>query len=213
MSKTIFLLAISIVFAAFIIGCTPKQPAEDVEEIVEEVEPTEKPVVLSDTAKALPAGTLVAVMETDKGVVEWELFAGDTPNTVANFKKLCDDKFYDGIEFHRMVKGFIVQAGDPTFNAIGGDPGLYIDEEPDKARCVRGAVSMARLADPAKEGEYGETSGTQFFIVIGNAAHLDPDFCVFGNVVSGMDVVDTILVGTDIERLRVVTVEGEEATE
>jgi peptidyl-prolyl cis-trans isomerase B (cyclophilin B) len=206
MSKTIILLAITVVFATFIVGCTPKEPVEEVEEVIEETVPEEEPVVLSDEAKTLPSGTLVAVMETNKGVVEWELFVEDTPNTVANFTKLCGDKFYDGIEFHRVVKGFIVQAGDPTFNGIGGDPGLYIDEEPDKAKCVRGAVSMARLADA--EGNYAETSGTQFFIVIGNAAHLDPDFCVFGNVVSGMDVVDTILVGTDIERLRVVTVEG-----
>ncbi len=211
MNKTIFLLAVAIVFAAFIIGCAPKEPVEEVEEVIEEAVPEEEPVVLSDTAKALPAGTLVAVMETDKGIVEWELFAEDTPMTVANFVGLCGDRFYDGIEFHRIVKDFIVQAGDPTFNGIGGDPGLYIDEEPDKAKCVRGAVSMARLAD--RDGNYAETSGTQFFIVIGNAAHLDPDFCVFGNVISGMDVVDTILVGTDIERLRVVTVEDEEVTE
>ncbi|MCP4229767.1 MAG: peptidylprolyl isomerase [bacterium] len=143
-------------------------------------------------------------METEVGVVEWELFASDTPDTVANFEKLCADKFYDGIEFHRVMKGFIVQAGDPTFNGIGGDPGLYIGEEPDKAKCVRGAVSMARLADNA--GNYAETSGTQFFIVTGNADHLDPDFCVFGNVVSGMDVVETIRIGTRIERIRVVEV-------
>ena len=207
MRNTILLLTITLVFAAFIVGCAPKEPVEEVEEIVEEEIIEEEPVVLSDTAKALPAGTLVAVMESDKGVVEWELFAEDTPNTVANFKKLCDDKFYDGIQFHRVVKDFIVQAGDPTFNGIGPDPGLYIDEEPDKAKCVRGAVSMARLAD--NEGNYMETSGTQFFIVTKDSSHLDPDFCVFGNVITGMDVVDKILVGSDIERIRVVEVEGE----
>jgi peptidyl-prolyl cis-trans isomerase B (cyclophilin B) len=175
-------------------------------------EPPDEPVVLSDEASKLPPGTAVAVLELEKGgVIEFELFVEETPETAGNFVKLCDEKFYDGLAFHRVVKGFVIQAGDPT--AVGGEPvNMTISEEPDKRKFKRGAVSMARLSTTDEEGNdvYGATSGNEFFITTGEASHLDPDFCVFGWVVTGMDVADGVAQGNVIKRIRVVEVPAEE---
>lgn len=175
-------------------------------------EPPDEPVVLSDEATKLPPGTTVAVLELEKGgVVEFELFTEETPETAGNFVKLCDERFYDGLAFHRVVKGFVIQAGDPTF--VGGEPvDMTIPEEPDKRKFKRGAVSMARLATADEKGNtvYGSTSGNEFFITTGEASHLDPDFCVFGWVITGMDAADGIAQGNVIKRIRVVDVPTEE---
>lgn len=171
-------------------------------------EPVEEPVVLSDEAAKLPPGTKIAVLELEKGgVIEFELFTEETPETVGNFVKLCEEKFYDGLAFHRVVKGFVIQAGDPVF--VGKEPvDITIREEPDQRKFKRGAVSMARLATTDESGNavYGATSGNEFFITTGEASHLDPDFCVFGMVITGMDVADGVAQGNVIKRIRVVEV-------
>jgi peptidyl-prolyl cis-trans isomerase B (cyclophilin B) len=171
-------------------------------------EPPDEPVVLSDKAAKLPPGTAVAVLELEKGgVIEFELFVEETPETAGNFVKLCDEKFYDGLAFHRVIKGFVIQAGDPT--TAGREPvDMTISEEPDKRKFKRGAVSMARSGTEDEEGNtvYGPTTGNEFFITTGDASHLDPDFCVFGWVVTGMDVADGVAQGNVIKRIRVVEV-------
>jgi peptidyl-prolyl cis-trans isomerase B (cyclophilin B) len=170
--------------------------------------PVEEPVVLSDEATKLPPGTKVAVLELEKGgVIEFELFTEETPETAGNFVKLCGEKFYDGLAFHRVVKGFIIQAGDPAF--VGKEPvNMTISEEPDRRKFKRGAVSMARFGTEDESGNtvYGATSGNEFFITTGEASHLDPDFCVFGMVITGMDVADGVAQGNVIKRIRVVEV-------
>ncbi len=192
-------------------GCQKKAEAPATGEATGETAvaaaPRETLLGLSAEAQKLPLGTEVAVIEMPEGVVQIELFTRETPKTAANFIKLAEEEFYDGIPFHRVEPGFVVQAGDATF--VGREnPAIEIPAEPDSRKCVRGAVSMARSYDQGAD-EYGPTSPTQFFILTGDSPHLDPDFCVFGVVVSGMDVVDRIKRDDVIKRVRVLTV-GEE---
>lgn len=178
------------------------------------VEEEEMPLELSAAARELPAGTKVAVMElADGGVVEVQLLIDEAPKTAGNFIALVEGGFYDGIVFHRVVPDFVVQAGDATL--VGREnPDISLETEADARECVRGAVSMARLARRDEEtGEviYGDTSPTQFFILKSDTPRLDPDFCVFGVVVTGMDVVDAVKQGDAIQSVRILTVgcEGE----
>jgi cyclophilin family peptidyl-prolyl cis-trans isomerase len=125
-----------------------------------------------------------ATMRTTEGPIEIELFEEDAPKTVGNFKKLASDGFYDGVIFHRVIKDFMIQGGDPTGTGSGG-PGYTFDDEFNDHKVVRGALAMAN-AGP-------NTNGSQFFIVTTpEASWLDGKHTVFGQVVEGMDVVDRI---------------------
>jgi peptidyl-prolyl cis-trans isomerase B (cyclophilin B) len=125
-----------------------------------------------------------ATLHTNHGAIEVELFDGDAPETVQNFRKLASDGFYDGVIFHRVIKDFMIQGGDPTGTGTGG-PGYTFDDEINDHKIVRGALAMAN-AGPG-------TNGSQFFIVTTDAAPwLDGKHTVFGEVVSGMDAVDSI---------------------
>ena len=123
-------------------------------------------------------------MRTTHGPIEIELFDEDAPKTVQNFKKLAGDGFYDGVIFHRVIKDFMVQGGDPTGTGTGG-PGYKFEDEINEHKIVRGALAMAN-AGP-------NTNGSQFFIVTTpEAPWLDGKHTVFGRVTGGMDVVDKI---------------------
>jgi peptidyl-prolyl cis-trans isomerase B (cyclophilin B) len=123
-------------------------------------------------------------MKTSHGPITIELFDEDAPKTVQNFKKLAGDGFYDGVIFHRVIKGFMIQGGDPTGTGTGG-PGYKFEDEINEHKIVRGALAMAN-AGP-------NTNGSQFFIVTTpEAPWLDGKHTVFGRVTDGMDVVDTI---------------------
>ena len=125
-----------------------------------------------------------AVMHTNAGPITFELFDEDAPKTVANFRKLAGDGFYDGLIFHRVIKDFMVQGGCPQGTGTGG-PGYTFEDEINDHRVVRGALAMAN-AGP-------DTNGSQFFIVTTEAAPwLDGKHTVFGQVSEGMDVVDAI---------------------
>jgi cyclophilin family peptidyl-prolyl cis-trans isomerase len=118
------------------------------------------------------------------GAIAIELFDDDAPKTVANFKKLAGDGFYNGVIFHRVIPDFMIQGGDPTGTGSGG-PGYTFEDESNQRSVVRGALAMAN-AGP-------NTNGSQFFIVTADACPwLDGKHTVFGQVVSGMDVVDAI---------------------
>jgi cyclophilin family peptidyl-prolyl cis-trans isomerase len=130
------------------------------------------------------AGMTKATMQTNHGAIELELFAADAPATVENFTKLAKDGFYDGVIFHRVIRDFMVQGGDPTGTGSGG-PGYKFADEFNSHKIVRGALAMAN-AGP-------NTNGSQFFIVTSEACPwLDGKHTVFGEVTSGMDVVDKI---------------------
>jgi peptidyl-prolyl cis-trans isomerase B (cyclophilin B) len=123
-------------------------------------------------------------MRTTEGPITIELFDEDAPKTVQNFKKLAGDGFYDGVIFHRVIKDFMIQGGDPTGTGTGG-PGYTFEDEFNQHKVVRGALAMAN-AGP-------NTNGSQFFIVTTEAAPwLDGKHTVFGRVTSGMEVVDAL---------------------
>jgi cyclophilin family peptidyl-prolyl cis-trans isomerase len=125
-----------------------------------------------------------ATMQTNHGAIELELFDDDAPKTVENFRKLAADGFYDGVIFHRVIKDFMIQGGDPTGTGTGG-PGYQFEDEFNDHKVERGALAMAN-AGP-------NTNGSQFFIVTADAAPwLDGKHTVFGRVTAGMDTVDAI---------------------
>jgi cyclophilin family peptidyl-prolyl cis-trans isomerase len=125
-----------------------------------------------------------ATLHTNHGPIEVELFDADAPKTVENFRKLSGDGFYDGVIFHRVIRDFMIQGGDPTGTGTGG-PGYTFEDEINDHKIVRGALAMAN-AGPG-------TNGSQFFIVTKDAAPwLDGKHTVFGEVTSGMDAVDSI---------------------
>jgi peptidyl-prolyl cis-trans isomerase B (cyclophilin B) len=125
-----------------------------------------------------------ATLHTNLGAIEFELFDEDAPKTVENFRKLAADGFYDGVVFHRIIKDFMIQGGDPQGTGTGG-PGYTFEDEINQHKIVRGALAMAN-AGP-------NTNGSQFFIVTtGAAPWLDGKHTVFGQVTSGMDVVDAL---------------------
>jgi cyclophilin family peptidyl-prolyl cis-trans isomerase len=125
-----------------------------------------------------------ALMNTTHGTIELELFDDDAPKTVANFRKLAGDGFYDGVIFHRVIPDFMIQGGCPQGTGTGG-PGYTFEDEFNDRKVVRGALAMAN-AGP-------NTNGSQFFIVtIDAASWLDGKHTVFGQVTAGMDAVDAI---------------------
>jgi peptidyl-prolyl cis-trans isomerase B (cyclophilin B) len=161
---------------------------------------------LSEKTLELPAGTKVAVLDVDAGTIEVRLFPDEAPATAANFIELVESGFYDGITFHRVVPDFVIQAGDASLvGRENPDITLITESEGDARKCVRGAISMARGYDPMSK-KYLATSPTQFFILMKDSPHLDPDFCVFGHVVAGMDVVDKTQQGDTIKSAVIVTV-------
>ncbi len=125
-----------------------------------------------------------ATLHTNHGAIEVELFDDAAPKTVENFRKLAGDGFYDGVIFHRVIKDFMIQGGDPTGTGTGG-PGYTFEDEFNDHKVERGALAMAN-AGP-------NTNGSQFFIVTTDAAPwLDGKHTVFGQVTSGMEAVDAI---------------------
>ncbi|MGH3081778.1 MAG: peptidylprolyl isomerase [Gaiellaceae bacterium] len=125
-----------------------------------------------------------ATLYTSEGAIGVELYPDDAPKTVENFEKLAADGFYEGVIFHRVIPDFMIQGGDPTGTGMGG-PGYEFEDEFNDHRVIRGALAMAN-AGP-------NTNGSQFFIVTAEATPwLDGKHTVFGQVTSGMDVVDRI---------------------
>ena len=123
-------------------------------------------------------------MHTTQGTIELELFDEAAPKTVANFRKLAGDGFYDGVIFHRVIRDFMIQGGDPQGTGTGG-PGYTFEDEINPHKVVRGALAMAN-AGP-------NTNGSQFFIVTADEAPwLDGKHTVFGRITAGMDAVDAI---------------------
>jgi len=143
----------------------------------------------------IPVGDHVT-MTTKYGEVKIELFADSAPNTVANFKSLVDKHFYDGLQFHRVIPGFMAQGGDPKGTGTGG-PGYKIKAEFNDRPHVRGTVAMARSANP-------DSAGSQFYICYGEQPHLDGEYTVFGQVVTGMDAIDHIEQGDTMQQLQVI---------
>jgi len=144
----------------------------------------------------------IATVEMEKGgKIVIELYPRDAPITVANFIKLIKMKFYDGLTFHRVEPGFVVQGGDPNGDGSGG-PGWTIKDEYNKLKHLEGSLGMAKTRQP-------NSAGSQFYICLGPAPHLDGGYTVFGRVIKGMDVVRKIRIG---DRMKRVTITGTSAS-
>ena len=134
--------------------------------------------------------TFVIEME-DGGVMKGEIYEDIAPETAANFEKLANEGFYDGLIFHRVIPGFMIQGGCPSGNGMGG-PGYTIKGEftangfKNDLKHERGVLSMARAMDP-------DSAGSQFFIMTSTSPHLDGQYAAFGKVTEGMEVADKIV--------------------
>lgn len=172
-----------------LLGCDPKDAAGKSAAKGEHAQGAEQTPALPD----LSGPHNVAVMKIkDYGEIRFELLPEIAPNTVANFEKLANEGFYDGTYFHRVIPGFMVQGGDPNTknnnpNDDGqGGPGYTIKAEFNALPHKRGVVSMARRNTP-------DSAGSQFFIVVDDAPHLDNQYTAFGRVTSGLEVVAKIV--------------------
>jgi peptidyl-prolyl cis-trans isomerase B (cyclophilin B) len=151
----------------------------------------EKKEEKKETAPATEAKE-VAVFKTSEGEMVAEFWSDVAPNTVENFKKLAKSGFYDGTAFHRIIKGFMAQGGDPLTKDPSkesswgtGDPGYKIKAEFNARKHERGVLSMARSADP-------DSAGSQFFLCFGPAAMLDNKYTAFGKIIKGDAVLDKL---------------------
>ncbi|WP_411345369.1 peptidylprolyl isomerase [Paenibacillus sp. WLX1005] len=155
-------------------------------------ETTDTPSASDNSASFKQDNDPIVTIEMDNGkTIEIELYPKAAPNTVNNFISLVNKGFYDGLTFHRVIPGFMIQGGDPNGNGSGG-PGYSIKGEfqsnnvQNDLKHTRGIISMARATDP-------NSGGSQFFIMVADAAQLDGEYAPFGKVISGMDEVDTIV--------------------
>lgn len=212
--------SVALIIAAFLVaGCTPQRS----EAPEEGSTPAVPPGSTAATPGASPqASAPVSVrITTEQGAIELELYPAQAPQTVANFVKLADSGFYDGIRIHRVESGFVVQAGDPQTKSLSkselrsvierqksgaplpddppigtGGPGWTIPLEISELVHDRGVIAMARSQDP-------NSGGSQFYITLEAVHQLDGGYAVFGRVVEGMDVVERLSVGDEIRSVRV----------
>ena len=148
--------------------------------------------VNAEEQKPMNSAKEVAVIKTSEGEMVAEFWPEVAPNTVENFKKLARSGFYDGTAFHRIVKGFMIQGGDPLTKDPAkesrygtGDPGYKIKAEFNGRSHERGVLSMARSSDP-------DSAGSQFFICLANVSRLDHQYTTFGKIIKGDDVLGKI---------------------
>ncbi len=148
--------------------------------------------VNAEEKKPMNSTNEVAVIKTSEGEMIAEFWPNVAPNTVENFKKLARSGFYDGTAFHRIVKGFMIQGGDPLTKDPAkesrygtGDPGYKIKAEFNDRSHERGVLSMARSSDP-------DSAGSQFFICLANVSRLDHQYTAFGKLIKGDDVLGKI---------------------
>ncbi len=134
------------------------------------------------------------VLNTNKGQIVFDLYADDAPKTVSNFVALAESGYFDGLTFHRVVPGFVIQGGDPRGDGTGG-PGYRFEDEPVTRDYLAGTVAMAN-AGP-------DTNGSQFFICIDDQPGLSKDYTIFGQVKAGLDVVRDIAIGDTMDDVRI----------
>jgi cyclophilin family peptidyl-prolyl cis-trans isomerase len=172
---------------------TKLDPSTEVRQAIRPV-PSEPPAPYNDLQLINPPFSPHAFIETAKGTIELELAVLDAPQTARNFMNLARKGFFNGLQVHRVVPNFVMQAGDPRGDGEGG-PGYTIRDELNDRPYLRGTVGMALAGK--------DTGGSQFFITHSPQPHLDARYTVFGHVVNGMDVVDRIAVGDVIQRVRI----------
>ncbi|MEK7396184.1 MAG: peptidylprolyl isomerase [Candidatus Poribacteria bacterium] len=148
---------------------------------------------LSMDSKGLSKAT--AVLNTVIGIIKFKFYPGDAPNTVNRIIELINNGFYNGLTFHRVVPGFVIQGGDPTGTGAGGS-GMKLKAEFNNRRHIEGTVAMARASDP-------DSADSQFYISLGTHPRLDRSYTVFGQVTEGMDVAMKIRMGDKIVKAHI----------
>ena len=138
----------------------------------------------------------IATIETEKGTIKIELFEDKAPITAKNFIGLASSGFYNGLTFHRVEKGFVVQGGDPNGDGTGGSGKTIPLEINPQLKHVKGAVAMARSQDP-------DSASSQFYITLDEVPFLDGNYAVFSKVIEGMSVVENIEVGDKMTKVTV----------
>ncbi|WP_164217219.1 peptidylprolyl isomerase [Virgibacillus sp. YIM 98842] len=184
--KTLLIISISLLFLLAACGQDDGEQADETAE-----QPEEETNEQSNYPEDVEENPVVTItMENDEQITA-ELYPEIAPNTVANFVSLVEDGFYDGLIFHRVIPGFMIQGGDPEGNGTG-NPGYAIPGEfssngfENDLEHDRGVLSMARSQDP-------DSAGSQFFIMTELSPHLDGDYAAFGEVTEGMEVADEIV--------------------
>ena len=167
-------------------GCG-KEPAKvDMTEIAKEI----NSLKTTDFEESSSTTEYVRITVKNHGDIVLRLRKDIAPETVENFRKLVSEKFYDGLTFHRVIPGFMIQGGDPNGNGTGSTTPvkgeMTANGFENNLTHIRGVLSMARTADP-------NSAGSQFFIMTDDAPHLDNEYASFGMVIEGMDVVDAIV--------------------
>lgn len=184
--KGIYLVFALLTVAFIVTGCGAAK--EQGQPVGKKAQETEEKVDYFSEVKENPIVTIT--MENGEKIVI-ELEPSTAPNTVANFISLVNKGFYDGLIFHRVIPGFMIQGGDPSGNGTGG-PDYSIEGEfssngfKNDLKHERGVISMARSDDP-------NSAGSQFFIMVDTASHLDGQYAAFGKVIEGMETVDAIV--------------------
>jgi cyclophilin family peptidyl-prolyl cis-trans isomerase len=189
--RGVILAIIAIVLIVGVIGFLMSRPHST------ETPPTQEPQTMTTTNYDLTTdqeglSKAVATMTLENGeTIQFRFFTNEAPNTVKRIATLIAQGFYNGIMFHRVVPGFVVQAGDPTGTG-GGGSGVKLKAEFNSHKHVKGILSMARTNDP-------NSADSQFFIMLGEHPHLDNQYTVFGKVVKGLENVDHIKRGDKIK--------------
>ena len=150
------------------------------------------PNIVGEENKSMNPSNEIAVIKTSEGEMTLQFWTDAAPNTIENFKKLARQGFYDGTIFHRIIKGFMIQGGDPNSKDLAkenrygeGGPGYQIKAEFNQHKHERGVISMARGPDP-------DSAGSQFFICLAPAPRLDGKYTTFGKLIKGDDVLEKI---------------------
>ncbi len=199
--KRVAMLAAAATAVITMAACSQK-PAEPTAVVKQEREAAmaEKKSFAEPKAPAIEQGKkYTALIKTSKGEIVAELFPTEAPLSVTNFKQLADGGYYSGLTFHRVVPGFVVQGGDPTGTGSGG-PGYTIPAEIDHKH-KKGALAWARTGDEVNPER--RSSGSQFYITLEPTPFLDGQYTVFGQTVSGMEVVEKIRQGDVIESIEI----------
>ena len=187
--KSLKLILVTLIMTSLVlVGCgTPKITTNKTEENDTTSSSESSGTNSLETNKSLP---LVTITVEGYGVIEAELYPEVAPNTVNNFIDLSNKGFYNNLKFHRIIKGFMIQGGDPNGDGTGG-PGYSIEGEftsngfANSLKHTKGVLSMARAQDP-------NSAGSQFFIMTNEASQLDGNYAAFGKVISGLDIVEKI---------------------
>jgi peptidyl-prolyl cis-trans isomerase B (cyclophilin B) len=176
---------------SILLGCCASVALVAASALSQEATPSTTPTPTM-TPSPSPAQKEVAIFKTSEGEMVAEFWPDVAPNTVENFKKLARSGFYDGTAFHRIIKGFMAQGGDPLTKDPSkesrwgtGDPGYKIKAEFNKRPHEKGVLSMARSSDP-------DSAGSQFFLCFGKVSQLDGQYTTFGRVIKGDDVLDKL---------------------